>query len=107
LGCSWKQFKVAASGLSCKECRLRCSLEAAAASDPSAKNGSKQFFEVYFIHKGEIWEQGTHEALLARDGLYSRLYELRIGSGTEIATAQPTLRRLSPSRRRRHESLPF
>jgi ATP-binding cassette subfamily B protein len=32
---------------------------------------------ILVIHKGEIWEQGTHEELLARDGLYSRLYELQ------------------------------
>jgi ATP-binding cassette subfamily B multidrug efflux pump len=32
---------------------------------------------ILVIHKGEIWEQGTHEELLSRDGLYSRLYELQ------------------------------
>ena len=32
---------------------------------------------ILVIHKGEIWEQGTHAELLARDGLYSRLYELQ------------------------------
>jgi ATP-binding cassette subfamily B multidrug efflux pump len=31
---------------------------------------------ILVIHKGEIWEQGTHDELLARDGLYSRLYEM-------------------------------
>jgi hypothetical protein len=31
------------------------------------------------IHKGEIWEQGTHPELLARGGLYSRLYDLQYG----------------------------
>ena len=32
---------------------------------------------ILVIHKGEIWEQGTHEELLAQGGLYSRLYELQ------------------------------
>jgi ATP-binding cassette subfamily B protein len=32
---------------------------------------------ILVIHKGEIWEQGTHQDLLAQSGLYSRLYELQ------------------------------
>ncbi len=32
---------------------------------------------ILVIHKGEIWEQGTHEELLAQGGLYSRLYDLQ------------------------------
>jgi ATP-binding cassette subfamily B protein len=32
---------------------------------------------ILVIHKGEIWEQGNHAALLARDGLYARLYDLQ------------------------------
>jgi ABC-type multidrug transport system fused ATPase/permease subunit len=32
---------------------------------------------ILVIHKGEIWEQGSHQELLARGGLYSRLYELQ------------------------------
>jgi ATP-binding cassette subfamily B multidrug efflux pump len=32
---------------------------------------------ILVIHKGEIWEEGTHQELLARQGLYSRLYELQ------------------------------
>ena len=32
---------------------------------------------ILVIHKGEIWEQGTHEELLAHGGLYSRLYDLQ------------------------------
>ena len=34
---------------------------------------------ILVIHKGEIWEQGTHPELLARGGLYSRLYNLQYG----------------------------
>ncbi|HEV8340858.1 MAG TPA: ABC transporter ATP-binding protein [Candidatus Binatia bacterium] len=32
---------------------------------------------ILVIHKGEIWEEGSHEELLSRQGLYSRLYELQ------------------------------
>jgi len=32
---------------------------------------------ILVIHKGEIWEEGNHDALLAHGGLYARLYELQ------------------------------
>ncbi|HEX6768461.1 MAG TPA: ABC transporter ATP-binding protein [Candidatus Binatia bacterium] len=32
---------------------------------------------ILVIHKGEIWEEGNHDKLLARGGLYARLYELQ------------------------------
>jgi ATP-binding cassette subfamily B protein len=32
---------------------------------------------ILVIHKGEIWEEGTHDELLARGGLYARLYDLQ------------------------------
>jgi len=32
---------------------------------------------IIVIHKGEIWEQGTHDELIAQRGLYSRLYDLQ------------------------------
>jgi ATP-binding cassette, subfamily B, multidrug efflux pump len=32
---------------------------------------------ILVIHKGEIWEQGTHDELIAQRGLYSRLYDLQ------------------------------
>jgi ATP-binding cassette subfamily B protein len=34
---------------------------------------------ILVIHKGEIWEQGSHDDLLAREGLYARLYDLQYG----------------------------
>jgi ATP-binding cassette subfamily B protein len=32
---------------------------------------------ILVVHKGEIWEEGGHEALLAKGGLYARLYDLQ------------------------------
>ena len=32
---------------------------------------------ILVIHKGEIWEEGSHVELLARGGLYARLYDLQ------------------------------
>jgi ATP-binding cassette subfamily B protein len=32
---------------------------------------------ILVIHKGEIWEQGSHEELLQQRGLYARLYDLQ------------------------------
>ena len=32
---------------------------------------------ILVIHKGEIWEQGSHDELRARGGLYARLYDMQ------------------------------
>jgi ATP-binding cassette subfamily B protein len=32
---------------------------------------------ILVMHKGELREQGTHEELLAKGGIYARLYELQ------------------------------
>jgi len=32
---------------------------------------------ILVIHRGEIWEEGNHDELLAHGGLYARLYELQ------------------------------
>jgi ABC-type multidrug transport system fused ATPase/permease subunit len=37
----------------------------------------KHVDRILVIHKGEIWEDGSHEELLARGGLYARLYDLQ------------------------------
>jgi ATP-binding cassette subfamily B protein len=34
---------------------------------------------ILVIHKGEIWEQGSHDQLRAQGGLYARLYDLQYG----------------------------
>ena len=50
----------------------------------------KNVNRILVIHKGEIWEEGSHQELLARQGLYSRLYELQYraqeNNGSQTAT---------------------
>jgi ATP-binding cassette, subfamily B, multidrug efflux pump len=43
---------------------------------------------IIVLHKGHIVEEGTHEALLARDGYYRRLYELQyVESSASVSSA--------------------
>jgi len=42
---------------------------------------------ILVLHKGELREQGTHAELLARAGIYARLYELQLSAQGEGATA--------------------
>ena len=43
---------------------------------------------IYVMHKGRIVESGRHEELLARDGIYQRLYRLQYASpGSQAAAA--------------------
>lgn len=40
----------------------------------------KSVDRIYVIHKGEIRERGSHQELLAKEGLYYRLYQLQQGA---------------------------
>jgi ABC-type multidrug transport system fused ATPase/permease subunit len=42
---------------------------------------------ILVMHKGELREEGTHAELLARAGIYARLYELQLSAQGEEATA--------------------
>jgi len=45
---------------------------------------------ILVLHKGELREQGTHQQLLARRGIYHRLYELQFASGADAAPPATT-----------------
>jgi len=40
----------------------------------------KSVDRIYVVHKGEIRERGSHQELLAKEGLYFRLYQLQQGA---------------------------
>ena len=42
---------------------------------------------ILVMHKGELREQGTHAELLAKDGIYARLYELQFARQQETAAS--------------------
>ena len=44
---------------------------------------------ILVLHHGEVREQGTHAQLMAKGGVYSRLYKLQVESGAE-STAPPS-----------------
>lgn len=41
--------------------------------------------EILVLHHGQVVERGTHGSLLARDGLYARLYRLQVGDDTLVS----------------------
>jgi ATP-binding cassette subfamily B protein len=48
---------------------------------------------IVVFHKGRIVEQGTHETLLAENGVYARLHALQFAEGaTDIRAAEPSTR---------------
>jgi ATP-binding cassette, subfamily B, multidrug efflux pump len=44
--------------------------------------------EIIVLHHGHVRERGTHRELLAKHGLYERLYRLQAGGGAEAAGVQ-------------------
>lgn len=44
---------------------------------------------IMVMHKGKIRERGTHQELLAQNGIYKKLYELQIHSSTIPAVSSP------------------
>ena len=49
---------------------------------------------ILVLHKGELRESGTHQELLARRGIYHRLYRLQFkgaesGAGAEVSVVAP------------------
>jgi ATP-binding cassette subfamily B protein len=44
---------------------------------------------IYVLHHGRLAEAGSHAELLAKDGLYARLYRLQYGGEPERAAAAP------------------
>ena len=45
--------------------------------------------KIVVLHKGQIVESGTHEALLARRGVYRKLYDLQFVDDDLVAPNQP------------------
>lgn len=45
---------------------------------------------ILVLHKGRIWEEGSHEHLMARRGIYYRLYQLQYASPTTAAGIRPS-----------------
>jgi ATP-binding cassette subfamily B protein len=40
---------------------------------------------ILVLHRGELRETGTHQELLARRGIYHRLYQLQFKDKAEVA----------------------
>ncbi len=50
---------------------------------------------ILVMHKGELREQGTHEELLVKGGIYARLYELQYKNGRGVAATVPEIPEVS------------
>jgi ATP-binding cassette subfamily B protein len=47
--------------------------------------------KILVLHKGQLRESGTHQELLARRGIYFKLFELQYKSGERIEKAAGTV----------------
>jgi ATP-binding cassette subfamily B protein len=45
--------------------------------------------EILVLHHGQVRERGTHRDLLAKRGLYERLYRLQAGAIRDALVANP------------------
>jgi ATP-binding cassette subfamily B protein len=46
--------------------------------------------QILVLHKGEVREAGSHQALLARRGLYFKLYQLQYKDEESQSRTEPT-----------------
>src|SRR5206468_1131469 len=53
---------------------------------------------ILVLHKGELREQGTHRELLARDGIYARLYRMQYAAERSAPARAAGLPRVGPGR---------
>ena len=74
-------FALAACGDKEKEYDATGTFEATEVTVSAEQNGTLLSFD---INEGDIVEQGTHEELLAKKGVYEKLYH----SGTSLANQQ-------------------
>jgi ATP-binding cassette, subfamily B, bacterial len=44
---------------------------------------------IFVLNEAELVEHGTHETLLAQNGVYAELHRIQTAEGTEVATVQP------------------
>jgi ABC-type multidrug transport system fused ATPase/permease subunit len=52
---------------------------------------------ILVMHRGELREQGTHEELLARGGIYARLHALQFSDDPIVAARRPLPDAVAPS----------